>query len=411
MAAMGPWSKPTLAVAVSGGPDSLALLLLAQEWAQEHGGNVVALHVDHRLRTTSQAEAQHVQEFCQQHHISCHILVWHHGDVSSKIQQMARHARYSLLLKQCATLGILYLLTAHHRNDQLETIQMRSLRKSGPRGLAGIQAITWTPTVKILRPLLDWPKSELLDHVKDLPYIQDPSNQNDAFTRVRIRKALDNLTVPDLEQRIQEHAHMQVQRTQAEQEAWDYLAAHAILHPWGFATLNNVQEPPPPMATGLILQYVSGRPYLPDAQALKKLMSVLGNGSSKAFTIHSCTAWRQGNVWYFTREHRRPLRTKVTSVASFYWDHRFLVDLIPQNALYLGLELGMLGKKGRQKVCQLDGKVSAPWRILESLPAFWIEDTLASVPHLGIDLVPNVFPRLRFMPQYDILRFETTEQE
>lgn len=417
MEAFGPWSAPTLGIAVSGGPDSLALLLLAHQWAQAHHGKVIALHVDHRLRSTSQEEAKNLQQFCQQYKIPCHVLVWEHGPIKSKIQQSARNARYQLLLKQCEALGILYLLTAHHQNDQLETVQMRAMRKSGPRGLAGIQAITWTPIVKILRPLLDFSKEALLEYVKDLPYLQDPSNLNDKFTRVRIRKDLETLPLEMLQRHIREYKKLQTWRTQEEAQIWHYLATNAILHPWGFAELRNTQQSLPPlMAIAFLLQYVSGKSYLPDQHSLKKLSSSMPYNSSKAFTVHTCTVWNKDEKWYFAREQRRPLRTKIKSPESFYWDHRFLVDLIPQKPLYLGLELGMLGKKGRQQLCQRDiENIFIPWRILESLPAFWVKDSVVSIPHLGINLSPNVckdtFPRLRFVPHYDILRFEPTEQE
>jgi tRNA(Ile)-lysidine synthase len=415
---LGPWPKlPILGVAVSGGPDSLALLLLAHQWAQEQGGKAICLHVDHRLRSTSPEEATQLQAFCQQHNIPCHILVWNHGAISHNIQEKARNARYSLLLKQCATLGVLHLLTAHHQNDQQETIHMRALHKSGPRGLAGIQPITWSPAARILRPLLEYTKEDLLEVVQNLPYLQDPSNLNDQFARVRIRKELASQSPVLMQQGIADHQKAQGQRTQSEQEAWQYLANHAVSHPQGFASLNNPHPfKPPLMALAFLLQYVRGKSYLPDQPALATLEATLSENPSKAFTIHTCTVWISQGKWLFAREYRKPLRTPIRSSESFYWDNRFLVDLIPQNPLYLGLELGMLGKNGWQQVlAQGPVNTSLPWRVLECLPAFWLKDRVIGVPHLGINLTPNVckdpLPRLRFMAHYDMLRFETTEKE
>ena len=415
---LGPWPKsPLLGVAVSGGPDSLALLLLAHQWSQAQGGKAVCLHVDHRLRGSSPAEAMQLQTFCQERHIPCHILVWEHGPITHKIQEKARHARYNLLLKHCETLGILHLLTGHHQNDQQETIHMRALRKSGPRGLAGIQPITWTPFARILRPLLAYTKEELVGVVKNLPYLQDPSNLNDTFTRVRIRKALASQSSDQIQQGSADHKKAQAQRIQSEQEAWQYLAAHAILHPQGFASLRHTTPfNPPPMALAFLLQYVSGKAYLPVSNALENLQINLSANPTKAFTIHTCTVWSTQGEWLFAREHRKPLRAPIKPAESFYWDNRFLVDLITQNPLYSGLELGMLGKNGWQQVLT-QGLVSTPfpWRVLECLPAFWLKDRVIGLPHLGINTTPQLgkhpLPRLRFIPHYDMLRFATTEKE
>jgi tRNA(Ile)-lysidine synthase len=415
---LGPWPKhPVLGVAVSGGPDSLALLVLAHQWAQVQGGKAVCLHVDHRLRSTSPEEAMQLKAFCQERDIPCHILVWEHGPISHNIQEKARHARYNLLLKHCTNLGIVHLLTGHHQNDQQETIHMRALRKSGPRGLAGIQPITWTPFARILRPLLDYTKEELLGIVQNLPYLQDPSNLNDQYTRVRIRKALSSQAPDLIQQGIMHHQKAQAQRIQNEQEAWQYLAKNAILEPQGFASLKQTQPfNPPTMALAFLLQYVSGKSYLPDLTALATLEVALSANPSKTFTIHTCTIWNTQGKWFFAREHRKPLRAPIKSVEPFYWDHRFLVDLIPQNALYSGLELGMLGKNGWQQVLtQGPVNTSLPWRVLECLPAFWLKDRVIGVPHLGVNVVPQLgkdpLPRLRFISHYDMLRFATTEKE
>ena len=404
-----------IGIAVSGGPDSLCLLLLAHQWAKAEGGKVIALHVNHGLRHTAQIEAQELQKFCQKRDIPCHILAWEHEEITTGIQQRARNARYELLLKKCESLGLLYLLTAHHQNDQLETIHMRTLRKSGPRGLAGIQAITWTPFAKILRPLLHISKAELIDYLKDTPYLQDPSNLNEQFTRVRIRKELQILSTEALHERLDTHQKRQCQRIAEEKESWLFLADHAVLSPWGYASLQ-APSTAPLRTIALLLQYVSGKLYAPNQDALQRLVSNLLSNPSKAFTMHTCTVWCKDGQWYFVRESRHSLHTELRSSKYFYWDHRFLVGFITKKHLYLTLELGILGREGRRQVChRYPEYASTHWRILESLPAYWSKGVLMGVPHLGINLAPHTdtksFPGLRFVPHYDILKFEPTERK
>src|SRR5579872_5416214 len=131
----------TLAIAVSGGPDSLALALLAHQWATSHGGKAIALTVDHRLREGSTAEAQQVHTWLTTIGLEHHILTWVGEKPQVAIQATAREARYRLLQTWCQERGIQALLTAHHAQDQLETFLIRLSKGSGLKGLAGIQGI------------------------------------------------------------------------------------------------------------------------------------------------------------------------------------------------------------------------------------------------------------------------------
>lgn len=189
---LGPFERPPrLAIAVSGGPDSLALALLARDWARARGGSVRALHVDHGLRPGSAAEAARVAGWLAAHGVPCRILVWSGPAPSSRLQETARAARLALLEAACAEAGILHLLLAHHARDQGETVAMRAARRSGPDGLAGMAAIRETGRVRLLRPLLDLPGERLRATLEALrqPWIEDPSNRDPRFERARLRRA------------------------------------------------------------------------------------------------------------------------------------------------------------------------------------------------------------------------------
>jgi len=181
-----------IGIAVSGGPDSLALLLLA---AAARPGGVEAATVDHGLRAESRAEAEMVARTCAELRVPHEILAVEWSEPpSSAIQERAREARYRLLAGWLVERKLKALATAHHADDQAETILMRLNRGSGLRGLAGMRATSVVPgsRLPLLRPLLSWQRAELeqLCAAAGLEPAVDPSNSDDQFERVRIRKAL-----------------------------------------------------------------------------------------------------------------------------------------------------------------------------------------------------------------------------
>lgn len=190
MAPFGAFEKhPTLAVAVSGGRDSLALALLAGEWARARGGQAVGLIVDHGLRAESADEARATSALLARREIAAEILVWTGPKPVRGLQAAARDARYRLLFGACRRRGILHLLVAHHADDQAETIAMRAARGSGRDGLAGMAALVEWREARLLRPLLAIPRARLTAtlQARGVPWIDDPSNADPRFERARLR--------------------------------------------------------------------------------------------------------------------------------------------------------------------------------------------------------------------------------
>jgi tRNA(Ile)-lysidine synthase len=187
-----PFEKnPMLAVAVSGGRDSLALALLARDWASARGGKVIAMIVDHGLRAASAREVTTTRKTLSALGIDAEALRWLGAKPKSGIQQAARGARYRLLAEACRARGVLHLLIAHHADDQAETIAMRAARDSGADGLAGMAALVETPDLRLLRPLLPLPRAALtatLD-AANVAWIDDPSNVDPRFERARLRES------------------------------------------------------------------------------------------------------------------------------------------------------------------------------------------------------------------------------
>jgi tRNA(Ile)-lysidine synthase len=190
-------SAPVLVLAVSGGPDSVALMLLAARWraALRHGPRLVAVTVDHGLRRESAAEARAVKTLAQTLNVEHHTLRWGGAKPNTGVPSAARDARYRLLARLARESGAVHVLTGHTRDDQAETVLMRLSRGSGLAGLAGMARLVGRDGVLLARPLLDVPKSRLVATVRKAGHAvaDDPTNRNPEFTRPRLRALMPQL--------------------------------------------------------------------------------------------------------------------------------------------------------------------------------------------------------------------------
>lgn len=185
-----------LAVAVSGGPDSMALLWLACRAAEKDGLAIYAYTVDHGLRGESAAEAGTVHGWVKDWpHVRHKILRWEGGKPEARILEEARAARYDLIAAAMAEDGVSTLAVAHHRDDQAETFLFRLAKGSGLDGLSGMLPVQKRKDIILLRPLLEVPKEDLvaLCAANDIPFVRDPTNENEDYMRPRLRAARDVL--------------------------------------------------------------------------------------------------------------------------------------------------------------------------------------------------------------------------
>ena len=197
--------KENLAVAVSGGPDSLALAYLAKCYSVKNKINVKFLIVDHKLRKESSIEAKAVKSILKKIDINCKILRWNGKKPSKNIQAEARNKRYSLLAGECKKSGIKYLLLGHHTNDLFENFFIRLVRGSGLKGLISFSKNTKykNSNLNILRPLLDLEKNDLINISKKVFnfFVNDPTNINKDYKRTRIRNLLKSLSKEGLDKK------------------------------------------------------------------------------------------------------------------------------------------------------------------------------------------------------------------
>ena len=196
-------SARAILLAVSGGPDSVALMGLAAEVARSDPDfpPLLVATVDHGLRAASRTEAEGVAAAAATLGLPVHILTWTGDKPSTRLQERARHHRYALLVDCARRNGATHLVTAHTQDDQAETVLFRLMRGSGPAGLAGMARIVDRDGLRHLRPLLDLPKARLVATCRAFgwPFIEDPSNHDPRFARARLRGLMPALAVEGLD--------------------------------------------------------------------------------------------------------------------------------------------------------------------------------------------------------------------
>jgi tRNA(Ile)-lysidine synthase len=189
-------------LAVSGGPDSTALLLMAAEWAARRGTTrIAAATVDHGLRPESAAEAASVARLCERLAVPHRTLVWAGAKPSTRVQERAREARYRLLAEHAGAIGAGTIVTAHHAGDQAETVLFRLMRGSGVAGLSGMAPMSERDGLAIARPLLSVAKSTLVAfaHARGAAFVEDPSNADPRYARPRLRSLIAGLAAEGLD--------------------------------------------------------------------------------------------------------------------------------------------------------------------------------------------------------------------
>lgn len=334
-----PDARP-IAVAVSGGGDSLALLHLMRTWAQARGADVTALTVDHGLRDASAGEAEQVAAWCAGLGVRHATLRWTEGHtlrgLARSPQAAARTARYDLMTGWCRERGIDTLCLAHHADDQVETFLMRLARGSGVDGLAAMAPTTARDGVTLLRPLLSFPKAALLEtcRARGQPWIEDPSNANAAATRVRFRQARELLAAEGLttERLLATVGHMQRARGALETMVAALLTEGCVWDAFGVARLDAARMLAAPEEVALralaqVLIAASGAEFGPRFEALSGLYGRFARGPWRDATLHGCHIQRDGGEIVVSREAAAIADVKVLAPGeSVRWDGRFMLS-------------------------------------------------------------------------------------
>lgn len=372
MAPLGPFGPaPHLVAAVSGGPHSLALVLLAAGWARACGGRLTAAVCDHGLRVGSAAEAASVMAMLARQGIAARLLPLA-VPAGPALQDRAREARLAALLGLCREVGAPWLMLGHHLADQAETVLLRALAGSGPAGLAGVAHLRPAEAALLLRPLLGIAPARLEATVAaaGLPAVRDPSNADPRFARVRLRGVLRDPGGEGAATRALAAAAGRFARRRevAEAEVCRRLAAAAALHEAGFARVDLAalgRDAVAEATLGALVRVVGGGRFAPPGSAVARLVAA-GQG-----TLGGVVLRRDGLL---LRE-AAALAPPVAARPGARWDGRFRLTGEGVD----GAVIAAAGEAARR----LPRPAAIPAAVVPTLPALHRDGVLAAVPALA----------------------------
>lgn len=388
--------KPRIALAVSGGPDSMALMVLAREWLdslQDTRPEVSVLTVDHGLRPDSKREAEWVEDEAAKLGFVAAILNWTGPKPDHGIQEAAREARYDLLTGYCLRERIPVLLTAHHLDDQAETFLMRLARGSGVDGLAAIpERAVWTG-IEIRRPLLDVPKNRLIATLtaSGRNWIEDLSNADEQFERVRVRGLMTELEKLGVSAQSLARTAKRMRRVQLllDKLTDDLLDSALAMEAAGYCTLDRsaLMQAGDEIALrclGRCLRAVSGSRLPPRLTKLEALLDDYNAGDWGNRTLAGCRLMRSGDKLLITRELRPPGPPDLMLDPGDcgIWDRRFRVAL--SRSVARPVQVRVLTEAGYLRVRKcLELDPALPAAVRAGLVSFWDGNDIVAVPHIA----------------------------
>lgn len=323
-----------ICVGVSGGGDSLALLFLLQEYFEQKAlsVNLIALTVDHALREESSCEAAFVQNLCKNHGISHKILRWQGEKPKTALMKKARLERYRLLCEEVSSYPHALLAVAHTLEDQIETYIMR-LRRGAGRGLAVMPPYSLLfEKVLLWRPVLACKREQLRGYLRQNQHnwLEDPSNNNSAYERVRIRQALAEIDKRSVQLAIEEAA----QRRAAQSERLAYLIGYLKPHFDG-ACLSFVGAEEKQQGEdfwfllGIFAAVCGGAQFLASEKQIQILKNFFQKTSMQPkplkFSLCGAVIERSKKKWRIWRENRGLPSVQLAPKHSCLWDNRYKI--------------------------------------------------------------------------------------
>lgn len=383
-ALIGPDPVTGLGVAVSGGSDSLALMFCAADWAAGRDILFRAVTIDHGLRAEAAREAAEVAGIAGARGIAHDILPWTGWNGQGNLQDQARQARFALIGDWAQRAGIGHVALGHTADDQAETLLMRLARGAGVDGLSAIPGRRLVQGVTFLRPLLDIARADLRDWLQGQGqgWIDDPSNDDTRFDRVKARQALEVLAPLGIGRAQLAVVAQNMAEARKALNWYVYLAARdiarldagdVVIGRAGFRALpDEIQR----RMLAYALCWIGGAPYPPRRRPLAALVADALDGAGA--TLHGCRLLPGGDEIRLTREYRAVagLRAPVGAL----WDGRWrFVGPVGDG----GLEIAALGEEGLAQ-CPDWRATGLPRASLLACPAVWEGDRVLAAPLAGL---------------------------
>jgi tRNA(Ile)-lysidine synthase len=375
-----------VALAVSGGSDSMALLWLAARWSRNDPGTKLSvLTVDHGLRPEAAAEADEVVRQASAFGLGAHILRWSGAKPKTGLQEQARAARYRLMGEWCRTNGATLLITAHTLDDQAETFLMRLARGSGSEGLAAMAPLS-PGDPPIARPFLAVSRERLRATLlaAGRTWIDDPSNADERFERIRLRNLMPALAPHGVTAKA---IGRSAQRLARANTALDHFAAASLdrivaMKPEGFALIDRAGLAALPEEIALrvlsrLLRRLGGRSTPPRLLAVEGLFAWLAGVEGPARTLAGCRVVKRKRDIIIGREPGRLGREPALlgMGRACLWDNRFAIAVGGTDRPCAVMPAGVFATVPRSK--------DLPAFVQATLPAILVDGELAAIPAIG----------------------------
>lgn len=384
------------ALALSGGRDSVALLRLSADYAKRTSSSVFAFTVDHGLRPEAAAEAQCAARWAKTVGVSHRILRWSGDKPLSGVQAAARNARYRLLIEAAQGEGCDALLTAHTLDDQAETLFMRLSRGAGPQGLAAMREESLVASgagapVRLLRPLLCFSREAVTQWLQAIgqDFIDDPSNDDPAYERVRVRALLaalgeqELLTAEALGEAARKAAEAAERLVAQEDDLFNALGG--CLYGWGGVSLDRWQAGAPG-AAGLARRLVyaaGGGEFAPEAEAAAEAASNALNTGAGTLGGVLIKRWN-GRLWFLREPAALTGRAGIAPMtaapvkSALLWDRRFAISAVDGGEL----EIAPMGAAAGAFLGPRAGLFNGPEEGLAAQPGVYRDGVLIGAPAL-----------------------------
>lgn len=322
-----------VALAISGGIDSTALLYLFSDFAKRNQIQITIFSVNHNLRSEAIDEIKFVKKHVENLGHDFYALNWEpEGNDKSGIQERAREARYRLMTDKCHALGISILLTAHHKDDLLETYIMRKRKKSGILGLSYSPSFFYND-IQIYRPLLIFYKKDLIDFLrsKKIGWKEDSSNSSDDYERNRIRKEIASFPNDTKESLFQEMEHINKQAKILNRRLLETIAETVQISTFGYAIIDlgklklesgdiKIQ------ILNYILTVIGGKTTVPRFRKVTEILTLLNLGKKIDRSLHGCIMKSFNHCLLIYREKQDIDNNLIRTNNGLLWDDRFLFE-------------------------------------------------------------------------------------
>jgi tRNA(Ile)-lysidine synthase len=376
--------KKEFCIAASGGPDSLCLILLANKFAYKNNYKMSVLTVDHQLRKESSEESIWLNKILKRIKIKHYILKWNGKKPKSNVMETARLKRYELMTDKCLKLNIKHLLTAHHLDDQIENFFMRLVRGSGLKGLSSMSKSVKMNGIKVIRPLLEYQKKSLIKVLakNNQKYVQDPSNDNSKYDRIRYRKLIGGLIDEGLNKNRLNKLILNLNQVD---DAINYSTINSIdktlsQNKYGHIIIDKkVFFKLPKELQFRVLSFVVNNNETKKKRiksgSILILIDILNSPDLKRYTLNKNLFINKKHIILVVKESGRMDSKEPIKEKNFVWRDIYKINI--KTPLTSDLKIGFANDSFDKKSHFKEEKI-----LINSMPAIWRKDKIISIPFL-----------------------------